>query len=241
MEKKGLTNNNSSTNLFIRSFLSLFNIKKFKITDLLKFVFFFAFSLFITYCIYSSNEKVELIIKTISFINRVELVFWTISFTGYSIFCGFLKKYNIKVLLTYGPSDKSNSPLSKNYENINKILDNLHYTVINYTINIFINYILYLIFTTAPLNKLKVLLSLTNTNCVSFLFWIFILNYLFISDLILYDIKYFLFNLFTMNKINIENLEVEILNDENKSKFHEKKNSFYKMLIKIFKKNKHKL
>ena len=44
-----------------------------------------------------------------------------------------------------------------------------------------------------------------------------------------------------MNKINIENLEVEILNDENKSKFHEKKNCFYKMLIKIFKKSNHKL
>ncbi|QYN52480.1 hypothetical protein [Lactobacillus panisapium] len=184
-ELKELNSIRDSTTLVKKSFLYLLpkkgkNFKK----QCIKLVIITVFSIFIVYFISQSGYQITKLKNVISLINNIDLVLLGIIFTGFSVFQVLMNHDVTKMLISYDNSK------SRSFVELNK---SYYYLMTDYGLNIFINYVLLLILNVIP--KSWINFAVLHAVCCLSVFLVF---YLVTSCLIIYELKYFLFNLYSV-------------------------------------------
>lgn len=156
----------------------------------LKFFLLTIFSIVVVFNISNSKDKVSVIKSIVSIINDIDLVLLGIVFTGFSLFQAIVNKSVLKTLLNFDSSSKKGSNSKDSFVQLNQ---SYYFLMSNYVVNIFINVPLLLLLNSIP----KIDMKLFFFHCECFV-KILLFCYLLLSSLVIYELKYFLFNLFSV-------------------------------------------
>lgn len=181
----------SSSMLMKKSLLDLLPTEgKDKKKQWLKFFLLTIFSIVVVFNISNSKDKVSVIKSIVSIINDIDLVLLGIVFTGFSLFQAIVNKSVLKTLLNFDSSSKKGSNSKDSFVQLNQ---SYYFLMSNYVVNIFINVPLLLLLNSIP----KIDMKLFFFHCECFV-KILLFCYLLLSSLVIYELKYFLFNLFSV-------------------------------------------
>ena len=185
----------SSNMLMKKSLLDLLPTKgKDKEKQWLKLILLTVFSLAIVYNISYSTDEIATIKSIISIINNIDLVLLGIVFTGFSLFQAIVNKSVLKSFFMFDSGSEEHSDSNHSTSNSFVQLNQSYYFLMsNYVVNIFINVPLLLLLNSIP----KIDMKLFFFHCECFV-KILLFCYLLLSSLVIYELKYFLFNLFSV-------------------------------------------
>lgn len=201
----------SSNMLMKKSLLDLLPTKgKDKEKQWLKLIFLTVFSLAIVYNISYSTDEIATIKSIVSIINNIDLVLLGIVFTGFSLFQAIVNKNVLKSFFMFDSGSEEHSDSNHSTSNSFVQLNQSYYFLMsNYVFNIFINVPLLLLLSSISKTYMKLLLL-----NFEFIINILLFFYLLLSSLIIYELKYFLFNLFSVFTLKTTLEVCEILKDE---------------------------
>lgn len=217
---KKLISNESSSKLLLESLRSLLPMcpkkgeyKKFW-KQLCKIALFSFLAIYLDKILLYSNFQINKLINIISLINNIDLILLGIVFTGFSLFLGMLDKDVFQSMLLF--KDKKKSGIDMFVE----LYKSYYYLMYNYEFNIFINFIFLTILNSVPKNAMQLLF--TDKTIFAKFGYYFIITiaffYILISVLIIYELKYFIFNFFTVYNLKIVVTSVEIMKEEKRKK-----------------------
>lgn len=195
----------SSTKLFIAAIKSLCPNRK----SIFRILIFTFIALAIAVSLALLNETNSKIIKVIELINSVDLVILGLVFTGYTLFQAILKKELLRTLLA---SDEDSNQTST----FVRVDRSFYYLMSLYFLNICLN-ILGLIFLIIVGGKWVLIPH--NILLSNAFFVIISVPYLTYSLLVIWEIKFFIYNLSELFNLNIKQLMLNIIKEsENEDK-----------------------
>lgn len=185
----------TSTKLVIESFKDLLPVnKKNWENHWLKFLIFFLLSGTIAFFVVNSKYTVKKCIEIIETSNNVELALLGIVFTAFAFFQAILSDKVLESLFVAKRNKKSETMSKCGDTLFIEVHKGFYFLIINYVVNVFVNCLL-LFFLNSCGNKWVLFLNITLDN---FLCWFLVMLYLYITLLVVFEIKYFIFNLFSL-------------------------------------------